>query len=117
MARRVNFRDSDAVIQSVKEDGGVILTNFSSTEDVKKVNADAAPYIQKIIQDVCSLVPYLVSYLFAFFGGGGLVSKTETTPNSAHCNLSPEKRLDATVCSDAVGLHEKNGFSSLHFLK
>ena len=52
MARRVAFKDTVAVIQSIKEDGGVILTNFSSTEDVESVNADAAPYIQKIIDDV-----------------------------------------------------------------
>lgn len=52
MARRVAFQDTVAVIQSIKEDGGVILTNFSSNEDVERVNADAAPYIQKIIDDV-----------------------------------------------------------------
>ena len=52
MARRVALEDINAVIQNIKEDGGVILTNFSSTEDVERVNADAAPYIQKIIDDV-----------------------------------------------------------------
>lgn len=52
MARRVALRDTIAVVQSIKEDGGVILTNFSSTEDVERVNTDAAPYIQKIIDDV-----------------------------------------------------------------
>ena len=52
MARRVALRDTAAVVQSLKEDGGVILTNFSSTEDVERVNADAAPYIQKIIDDI-----------------------------------------------------------------
>ena len=52
MARRVALKDIVTVIQSIKEDGGVILTNFSSTEDVERVNADAAPYIQKIIDDV-----------------------------------------------------------------
>lgn len=52
MARRVAFKDTVAVIQNIKEDGGVILTNFSSNEEVERVNADAAPYIQKIIDDV-----------------------------------------------------------------
>lgn len=52
MARRVALKDMAAVIQIIKEDGGVILTNFSSTEDVERVNADAAPYIQKIVDDV-----------------------------------------------------------------
>ena len=52
MARRVALKDTAAVIRSLKEDGGVILTNFSSTEDVERVNADATPYIQKIIDDV-----------------------------------------------------------------
>ena len=57
MARRVALSDTVAVVQSIKEDGGVILTNFSSTEDVERVNADAAPYIQKIIDDVWYLIP------------------------------------------------------------
>ena len=52
MVRRVDFKDTVAVIQTIKEDGGVIMTNFSSTEDVERVNADAAPYIQKAIDDV-----------------------------------------------------------------
>lgn len=52
MARRVPCNDTAAVIQSIKEDGGVILTNFSSIEDVQRVNTDAAPYIKKIIDDV-----------------------------------------------------------------
>ena len=52
MVHRVAFKDTAAVIQIIKVDGGVILTNFSSTEDVERVNADAAPYIQKIIDDV-----------------------------------------------------------------
>ena len=57
MARRVDFSDRNAVIQSIKEDGGVILTHFSRTEDVEKVNADAAPYIQSIIEDVWYSIP------------------------------------------------------------
>ena len=103
MVRRVALEDTNAVIQSIKEDGGVILTNFSSTEDVERVNADAAPYIQKIVDDVYR--PDHSSSLSRL-----------TTRNSAHHNPSLEKRLDVTVCSDEVGWRERVGFNSLHFL-
>ena len=52
MVRRVPLADPDAVIQAIEEDGGVILTGFSSAEDVQRVNADAEPYINSIISDV-----------------------------------------------------------------
>lgn len=55
MARRVQFNDTAAVIQTIKGDGGVILTGFSSIEDVQRVNADAAPFVKKVIDDVCHL--------------------------------------------------------------
>ncbi|CAF9943001.1 MAG: hypothetical protein ALECFALPRED_010419 [Alectoria fallacina] len=69
MARRVAFKDTVAVIQNIKEDGGVILTNFSSNEDVQRVNTDAAPYIQKIIDDRASQsLPRETSRCFRLFG-------------------------------------------------
>ena len=52
MARRAPFKDPSTVIQYIEEDGGVILTGFSSITDVQTVNADAAPYINAIIEDV-----------------------------------------------------------------
>lgn len=56
MTRRVALKDTDSVIRYIKEDGGVILTDFSSTEDVQLVNADAAPHIKEIIDDVQYLI-------------------------------------------------------------
>ncbi|KAL8726067.1 MAG: hypothetical protein Q9166_006946 [cf. Caloplaca sp. 2 TL-2023] len=51
MARRVSLDDPDAIIQIIKEDGGVVLTDFSDTADVKKVNEDARPYINAILEE------------------------------------------------------------------
>lgn len=53
MARRVPLNDPATIIRCIEEDGGVILTGFSSIADVQKVNADAAPYINAILEDVC----------------------------------------------------------------
>ncbi|KAI4137411.1 MAG: hypothetical protein L6R39_007308 [Caloplaca ligustica] len=49
MARRVPLQDPEAAIRCLKADGGVILTKFSSIEDVARVNNDAAPFINKIV--------------------------------------------------------------------
>ncbi|KAL9576390.1 MAG: hypothetical protein Q9212_007137 [Teloschistes hypoglaucus] len=46
MARRVPLNDPDRAIQVIAEDGGVILTGFSSVEDVQRVNEDAAPFLE-----------------------------------------------------------------------
>lgn len=53
MARRVPLSDPATIIRYMEEDGGVILTGFSSIAEVQKVNADAAPYIDTILEDVC----------------------------------------------------------------
>ncbi len=53
MARRVPLSDPATIIRYIEEDGGVILTGFSSVADVQNVNADAAPYINAILEDVC----------------------------------------------------------------
>lgn len=53
MARRVSLHDPTAVIRYIEEDGGVILTGFASIADVQTVNADAAPYINAILENVC----------------------------------------------------------------
>lgn len=53
MARRVPLNDPATIIRYIEEDGGVILTGFSSVADVQNVNADAAPYINAILEDVC----------------------------------------------------------------
>ena len=55
MARRVPLSRADEVIQRLKEDGGVIVTGFSSEADVQRVNADARPYIDKVAQDVSTV--------------------------------------------------------------
>lgn len=53
MARRVPLSDPATIIRYIEEDGGVILTGFSSVAHVQNVNADAAPYINAILDDVC----------------------------------------------------------------
>ena len=52
MARRVALHDPTTAIKYLREDGGVILTNFSTIDDLEKVNADAAPFIDAILKDV-----------------------------------------------------------------
>lgn len=52
MARRVPLHDPTTVIRYLEEDGGVILTDFSSIADIQTVNDDAAPYIHAILEDV-----------------------------------------------------------------
>ncbi|MCJ1281397.1 hypothetical protein MMC26_000716 [Xylographa opegraphella] len=51
MIRRVPLDEPNAAIKIIQEDGGVILTGFSSIEEVLRVNADAAPFIDAIIND------------------------------------------------------------------
>ena len=55
MARRVPLTAVNDAINCLEEDGGVILSNFASEEDVKAVNDDACPYIDAIAKKVgCS---------------------------------------------------------------
>lgn len=56
MARRVPLHEADAAIRIIGEDGGVILTDFSSITDVETVNRDAAPFIAEIKAEVRSPV-------------------------------------------------------------
>ncbi|KAL9610235.1 MAG: hypothetical protein Q9167_005057 [Letrouitia subvulpina] len=51
MARRVPLDKPDTVIKTPQNFGGVILTGFSSPLDVARVNADAQPYLDKIISE------------------------------------------------------------------
>lgn len=48
MARRVSLSDTETAIKAIEQDGGVILTDFSSISDVEKVNQDALPFISAI---------------------------------------------------------------------
>lgn len=52
MALRAPLNDPAAVIDCIKRDGGVILTEFSSATNVQKVNEDAAPYIDALVEEV-----------------------------------------------------------------
>ena len=52
MARRVPLHDVQTVIETVEQDGGVILTDFSNMTDVEKVNSDVAPFIAAIKAEV-----------------------------------------------------------------
>lgn len=55
MARSVPLSDINTAIQYIEEDGGVILTGFTSRRDVGQVNSDAEPYISAILKDVRKL--------------------------------------------------------------
>lgn len=48
--RRAPLHDAELAIQILEEDGGVILTGFSSVADVEAVNADAAPYLAAVMK-------------------------------------------------------------------
>ena len=52
MARRFSLQDPNAAIRCLEEHGGVILTDFSSVDDVIQVNNDAAPFINEIVAEV-----------------------------------------------------------------
>lgn len=52
MARRVPLHDVGTIIKIIEQDGGVILTGFSSIADVEKVNRDAAPFITALKAEV-----------------------------------------------------------------
>ena len=52
MARRASLHDPTTVINYLEEDGGVILTDFTTIDDLEMVSADAAPYIDAILKDV-----------------------------------------------------------------
>lgn len=56
MARRTPLSNPHSAIDILKEDGGVILTGFTTPSEVEKVNADAAPYINAIVKDVINLI-------------------------------------------------------------
>lgn len=55
MARSVPVSDANTAIKYIEEDGGVILTGFTSRRDVEQVNSDAEPYINAILKDVRKL--------------------------------------------------------------
>lgn len=52
MARRVPLSNPDQAIRFLEEDGGVILTAFSCIEDVQRVTADSAPFIDEVVARV-----------------------------------------------------------------
>jgi hypothetical protein len=52
MARRVPLSDPEQAIHCLEEDGGVVLTAFSCIEDVQRVTANSAPFIEEIVARV-----------------------------------------------------------------
>ena len=52
MARRCPTTDTNTAIKYIEEDGGVILTGFTSRKDVEQVNSDAELYLNAILKDV-----------------------------------------------------------------
>lgn len=63
MSRRVPLHDTQKAIDTIKEDGGVILTNFSSIAEVEKVNSDAAPYLSEIKANVSPPIHFFQNHL------------------------------------------------------
>ena len=104
MARRVPLSDPTTVIRTIKEDGGVILTGFSNTSDIERVNHDAAPFINALVEDVRQSMPR-PSHL-----AHGLI-----LPTSAHHGPFLEKPHDARVYSDEVRQREKSGCNNLPY--
>ncbi|KAF1986103.1 phytanoyl-CoA dioxygenase family protein [Aulographum hederae CBS 113979] len=43
--QRIDFNDTRAIIEAIKKDGGVIAENYTSLEDLEKVNNDTRPYL------------------------------------------------------------------------
>lgn len=43
--RRVSLKDPQLAIKIIKEDGGVILTDFTTPELVEKVNRETTPFL------------------------------------------------------------------------
>ena len=108
MARRVSLNDPDLAIEIIKEDGGVILTDFSTTALVEQVNADAAPYINAIVKEVID--PSLSTDPHPFAQPS---NETPTnTANSAFRATSHARHPAARCCSDAAKPLAKFGFSN-----
>ena len=105
MARRVPMTDTNTAIQYIGEDGGVILTGFTSVRDVEQVNSDAEPYISAILKDVHNEAPQSSTLTF----------QHADDPASIHHDLYQGRRLDAPVYLDEAPLHEKRGCNSPHF--
>lgn len=109
MARRVPLNDPDRVIQVIAEDGGVILTGFSSVEDVQKVNDDAAPYLKAFRAEVglpsASKNRYERACIYSRYTKGA-----ETAYSERQAQLH-QRLLVARVSLVAVIPHERPGFS------
>ena len=52
MACRVPVTDVAKAIHCLKQDGGVILTDFAPVAEVAAVNDDAAPYLEAVAKEV-----------------------------------------------------------------
>ena len=61
MARRVSLNEPEEAIKIIKQDGCVILSDFTSLEDLQKVNADAEPYLQAYHTEVA---PFAYKHLY-----------------------------------------------------
>ena len=95
MARRIALQDPDAAIRCLKEDGGVILTNFSSIGDVIQVNNDAAPFINEIVAEVRYDISSSLVWSFAKAkmteGLGIAISQVPPSrDNQVHAPIRPE---------------------------
>lgn len=113
MARRVSLNDPDLAIKIIKEDGGVILTDFTTTALLEQVNADAAPYINAIVKEVIDPSPSTDPHPFA-----QLSSKNPTNRANSASRAASHARHPAARCYlDAARPLARFGFSNPAYLK
>lgn len=113
MARRVSLNDPDLAIRIIEEDGGVILTDFTTTTLVEQVNADAAPYINAIVKEVIDLSASIDLYPFA-----QSCNKTSTNIAKSVSHAASHAKQRAARCySDAVKPRARSGSSNPAYSK
>ena len=68
MVQHVSLREPLTAIKAIENDGGVVLTDFATVDDVEKVNADAAPHLRAdavVHASHSARVPRLLILMFA----------------------------------------------------
>ncbi|KAL9613646.1 MAG: hypothetical protein Q9167_001822 [Letrouitia subvulpina] len=68
MAQHVALSNVEAAIKYLEEDGGVILTGFTSQDDLERVNCDAEPHITAILEQASQSVPRTTTRCSRLFG-------------------------------------------------
>ena len=104
MARRVPISETQKAIQAIEEDGGVILTGFSSVADVEKVSADAASFIDEILRKVKKKPLFTFLYLRILWLTDSIKASIHIAPprnNTLHPSLWPQHHRTRKMASAA----------------